>query len=52
MPVRRLRSGLALTEIGFGDSAKEGPLLVNRAYQDRVASAIAGAILDFLHMKK
>ena len=50
--IRDPNTAAILTEIGFGDSAKEGPLLVNRAYQDRVASAIAGAILDFLHMKK
>lgn len=50
--IRDPNTAAILTEIGFGDSAKEGPLLATRAYQDRVAAAIAGAILEFLHMKR
>ncbi|GMA17049.1 N-acetylmuramoyl-L-alanine amidase [Deinococcus metallilatus] len=38
-----------LIEIGFGSSPVEGPKLAQPAYRDRVAQAIARAILEFLN---
>ncbi|WP_237724613.1 N-acetylmuramoyl-L-alanine amidase family protein [Deinococcus alpinitundrae] len=38
-----------LTEIGFGSSPTEGPLLALPAYRDRIAGAIADAIAGYLH---
>lgn len=49
--IRNPNTAAILTEIGFGDSAREGPLLATSAYQDKVARGIAQAILAFLHMK-
>lgn len=40
-----------LIEIGFGSSPVEGPRLAQPAYRDRVAQAIARAILEFLNKK-
>ncbi|MEW6423014.1 MAG: N-acetylmuramoyl-L-alanine amidase [Deinococcota bacterium] len=40
-----------LIEIGFGSSPVEGPKLAQPAYRDRVAQAIAQAILEFLNKK-
>ncbi|WP_353885875.1 N-acetylmuramoyl-L-alanine amidase [uncultured Deinococcus sp.] len=48
--IRNPNTAAILTEIGFGSSPKEGPLLATGAYRDRVGSAIAQAILSFLHM--
>ena len=49
--IRNPNTAAVLTEIGFGDSDREGPLLASRAYQDKVARGIAQAILAFLHLK-
>ncbi len=48
--IRDPRTAAILTEIGFGSSQREGPLLATPAYRARIASGIAQAILDFLHM--
>jgi N-acetylmuramoyl-L-alanine amidase len=48
--IRNPNTAAILTEIGFGSSPKEGPLLATPAYRDRIGNAIARAILTFLHM--
>lgn len=40
-----------LTEIGFGDNSREGPLLATATYREKVSQGIAQGILAFLHMK-
>ncbi|WP_026332164.1 N-acetylmuramoyl-L-alanine amidase family protein [Deinococcus apachensis] len=49
--IRNPTTPAILIEIGFGSSPVEGPRLAQPAYRDRVATAIARAILDFLNMK-
>lgn len=49
--IRNPTTAAILTEIGFGTSPSEGPRLANDAYRDRIAQAIARAILDFLNTK-
>ncbi|THF69496.1 N-acetylmuramoyl-L-alanine amidase [Deinococcus sp. Arct2-2] len=49
--IRNPTTAAILTEIGFGSSPTEGPRLANPAYRDRIAQAIARAILDFLNTK-
>ncbi|UQN06110.1 N-acetylmuramoyl-L-alanine amidase [Deinococcus sp. QL22] len=49
--IRNPTTAAILTEIGFGSSPVEGPRLANPAYRDRIAQAIARAILDFLNTK-
>ncbi|WP_231881551.1 N-acetylmuramoyl-L-alanine amidase family protein [Deinococcus puniceus] len=49
--IRNPTTPAILTEIGFGSSPVEGPRLANPAYRDRIAQAIARAILDFLNTK-
>lgn len=49
--IRNPNSAAILTEIGFGSSNREGPLLATPAYRAKIASGIAQAILDFLHVK-
>ncbi|MFB9992245.1 N-acetylmuramoyl-L-alanine amidase [Deinococcus oregonensis] len=49
--IRNPTTAAILTEIGFGTSSIEGPRLANPAYRDRIAQAIARAILDFLNTK-
>jgi N-acetylmuramoyl-L-alanine amidase len=49
--IRNPTTAAILTEIGFGTSPTEGPRLANAAYRDRIAQAIARAILDFLNTK-
>ncbi|EYB66672.1 N-acetylmuramoyl-L-alanine amidase [Deinococcus phoenicis] len=48
--IRNPTTAAILIEIGFGSSPVEGPRLAQPAYRDRVAEAIARAILDFLNM--
>lgn len=40
-----------LVEVGFGSSPVEGPRLAQSAYRDRLAQALARAILDFLNTR-
>jgi len=40
-----------LIELGFGSHPVEGPKLAQPAYQQRLAQAIAGALLKFLNVK-
>lgn len=40
-----------LVEVGFGSSPVEGPKLASAAYRERLAQALAAAILDFLNTK-
>ncbi|WP_343216456.1 N-acetylmuramoyl-L-alanine amidase [Deinococcus aestuarii] len=47
--IRNPTTAAILVEIGFGSSPVEGPRLAQPAYRDRVATAIARAILDFVH---
>ncbi|BDP41423.1 N-acetylmuramoyl-L-alanine amidase [Deinococcus aetherius] len=47
--IRNPTTAAVLIEIGFGSSPVEGPRLAQPAYRDRVATAIARAILDFVH---
>ncbi|GAA5514985.1 hypothetical protein Dcar01_03749 [Deinococcus carri] len=49
--IRSPTTAAILIEIGFGSSPVEGPRLAQPAYRDRLAQAIARAILDFLNMK-
>jgi N-acetylmuramoyl-L-alanine amidase len=49
--IRNPTTPAILIEIGFGSSPLEGPRLAQPAYRDRVAQAIARAILDFLNTK-
>ncbi len=49
--IRNPTTPAILIEIGFGSSPVEGPRLAQPAYRDRIAHAIARAILDFLNMK-
>jgi len=49
--IRNPTTAAILIEIGFGSSPVEGPRLAQPAYRDRIAQAIARAILDFLNMK-
>lgn len=49
--IRNPNTAAILTEIGFGNSDREGPLLATKAYQEKVARGIAQAILAFLHLK-
>lgn len=49
--IRDPKTAAILTEIGFGGSNREGPLLATSAYRAKIASGIASAILDFLHVK-
>lgn len=48
--IRNPNTAAILTEIGFGDHQKEGPLLKTAAYQDKIARGISQAILTFLHL--
>lgn len=49
--IRSPNTAAILTEIGFGSSSREGPLLATSAYRSKVAGGIAQAILEFLHVK-
>lgn len=49
--IRNPTTPAILIEIGFGSSPVEGPRLAQPAYRDRVATAIARAILEFLNTK-
>lgn len=49
--IRNPTTPAILIEIGFGSNPVEGPRLAQPAYRDRVAQAIARAILDFLNTK-
>lgn len=49
--IRAPKTAAILTEIGFGSSTREGPLLATQAYRDRIANAIAQAILNFLNLR-
>lgn len=40
-----------LVEVGFGSSPTEGPKLAQAAYRERIAQALARAILDFLNTR-
>lgn len=48
--IRNPTTPAILVEIGFGSSPVEGPRLAQPAYRDRVAGAIARALLEFLNM--
>lgn len=48
--IRNPTTPAILIEIGFGSSPVEGPRLAQPAYRDRIATAIARAILDFLNI--
>ncbi|MEF2277690.1 N-acetylmuramoyl-L-alanine amidase [Deinococcus sp. YIM 134068] len=47
--IRNPTTAAILIEIGFGTSPVEGPRLAQAVYRERVAGAIARAILDFVH---
>ncbi|SMB92327.1 N-acetylmuramoyl-L-alanine amidase family protein [Deinococcus hopiensis] len=49
--IRNPTTAAILIEVGFGSSPVEGPRLALPAYRDRLAGAIARAILNFLNMK-
>ncbi|MBZ9714533.1 N-acetylmuramoyl-L-alanine amidase [Deinococcus multiflagellatus] len=49
--IRNPTTPAILVEVGFGSSPVEGPLLAQAAYRERVAQALARAILDFLNTK-
>lgn len=49
--IRNPNTAAILTEIGFGSSHREGPLLATAAYRARIANGIAQAILSFLNVK-
>ena len=49
--IRNPTTAAILIELGFGSSPVEGPRLAQPAYRDRLAGAVARAILDFLNMK-
>nr|WP_256488000.1 N-acetylmuramoyl-L-alanine amidase [Deinococcus sp. HSC-46F16] len=49
--IRNPTTPAILIEIGFGSNPVEGAKLSQDAYRDRIASAIARAILDFLNTK-
>lgn len=49
--IRNPTTPAILIEIGFGSSPVEGPRLAQPAYRDRLATAIARAILDFLNVE-
>lgn len=49
--IRNPTTPAILIEIGFGSNPVEGPRLAQPAYRDRIAQAIARAILDFLNTK-
>lgn len=49
--IRNPNTAAILTEIGFGSSNREGPLLATPAYRAKIASGIAQAILSFLNVK-
>lgn len=47
--IRHAAAPAILIEVGFGSHPREGALLAKAAYRDRIAQAIAAAILEFLH---
>ncbi len=49
--IRNPTTPAILVEVGFGSSPVEGPRLAQAAYRDRIAQALARAILDFLNTK-
>ncbi|MFC4426088.1 N-acetylmuramoyl-L-alanine amidase family protein [Deinococcus navajonensis] len=49
--IRNPTTPAILVEVGFGSSPVEGPRLAQAAYRERLAQALARAILDFLNTK-
>ncbi|MFC4637476.1 N-acetylmuramoyl-L-alanine amidase family protein [Deinococcus hohokamensis] len=49
--IRNPTTPAILVEVGFGSSPVEGPRLAQAAYRERIAQALARAILDFLNTK-
>ncbi|WP_369409146.1 N-acetylmuramoyl-L-alanine amidase family protein [Deinococcus arboris] len=49
--IRNPTTPAILVELGFASSPSEGPRLAQPAYRERIAQALARAILDFLNTK-
>ncbi|WP_245557558.1 N-acetylmuramoyl-L-alanine amidase family protein [Deinococcus peraridilitoris] len=47
--IRNARTPAILIEVGFGSHPVEGRKLATEAYRDRLAAAVADALIEFLH---